>query len=242
MPRRWLIEPAGHFLVGFFLAAHVAAEAVLVELLAARHVPQPAAVGADLIGQDHAAVVAVPDAPELELEVDQADADRGEHPAHEVVDADRHRGDVLHLLVVGPAEAGDVLFGDHRVVQRIILVVVLDQGVRQLLAFLDAEALADRAGRDVAHDHFQRDDLALAHELLAHVEAADEVGRHADLPKQSEDIFGDAVVEHALAGDRALLLRVEGGRVVLEVLDDRARLGPLVELSLIHISDPRDCS
>ena len=40
-------------------------------------------------------------------------------------------------------------------------------------------------------------------------------------------ILGDAVVEHALAGDRALLLVVEGGGVVLEVLDERAGLGPL---------------
>ena len=39
-------------------------------------------------------------------------------------------------------------------------------------------------------------------------------------------IFADAVVEHALAGDRALLLVVEGGGVVLEILDERAGLGP----------------
>jgi energy-coupling factor transporter ATP-binding protein EcfA2 len=34
-------------------------------------------------------------------------------------------------------------------------------------------------------------------------------------------------VEHALAGDHALLLIVEGGRVVLEILDQRAGLRPL---------------
>ena len=39
----------------------------------------------------------------------------------------------------------------------------------------------------------------------------------------------DAVVEHALAVDRAALLRVEGGGVVLEILDQRAGLGTLVE-------------
>ena len=69
-------EAAGDFLIGFVLAAEVAAEAVLVELLAGGHVPQPAAVGADLVGEDDAAIVIVPDPAELELEVDQADVDR----------------------------------------------------------------------------------------------------------------------------------------------------------------------
>src|SRR5690606_8730429 len=50
-------ETAGDFLVGFLLAAEAAAEAVLVELLAAGHVPQPAVVGADFVGEDHPAVV-----------------------------------------------------------------------------------------------------------------------------------------------------------------------------------------
>src|SRR4029079_2124111 len=102
-------------------------------------------------------------------------------------------------------------------------------GVRQQLAFLDPEALAERAGGDVAHHHLDRDDLDLANELLAHVQAADEVRRDADVREAQENVLGDAVVDHALAIDRALLLGVEGGRVVLEVRDDRARLGTLVE-------------
>ena len=47
--------------------------------------------------------------------------------------------------------------------------------------------------------------------------------------ERGEDMLGDAVVEHALAADRAALLGVEGGRVVLEILDQRAGLGTLVE-------------
>jgi hypothetical protein len=39
-------------------------------------------------------------------------------------------------------------------------------------------------------------------------------------------MFGNAVVENALPVDRALLLRVERGGVVLEILDQRAGLGP----------------
>ena len=63
--------------------------------------------------------------------------------------------------------------------------------------------LAKRAGRDVAHDDLERDDLDLAHQLLAHVEAAHEMRRHADLVELQHQVFADAVVEHALAGDRA---------------------------------------
>jgi hypothetical protein len=57
----------------------------------------------------------------------------GEHAAQEVVDADRHVGDVVHLLVAGPAEAGDVLVGDQRVAERVVLVIVFDDRARQLL-------------------------------------------------------------------------------------------------------------
>src|SRR5207302_5462575 len=72
-------EPARDFLIGFLDAAKILAEAVLVELLVGLDVPQPTAVGADLIGQDHAHIVAFPYPPELELEVDQPDPDCGEH-------------------------------------------------------------------------------------------------------------------------------------------------------------------
>jgi hypothetical protein len=55
------------------------------------------------------------------------------------------------------------------------------------------------------------------------------VRRHADVVEVLEDVFGDAVVEHALAVDDLVLLGVERGRVVLEMLDQRSRLRPLVE-------------
>jgi hypothetical protein len=92
---------------------------------------------------------------------------------------------------------------------------------------------------DVADDHLDRDDLDLADELLAHVEAAHEMRRHADLVELGHQIFADAVVEHALAGDRALLLIVKGGGVVLEILHDGTRLRPLEEdLGLAFVNLP----
>src|SRR4029079_11929529 len=69
----------------------------------------------------------------------------------------------------------------------------------------------------------------LGDQLLAHVEPADEVGRDADVRQPQEDVLRNAVVDNALAVDRALLLGIEGGGVILEVLDDRARLGTLIE-------------
>jgi hypothetical protein len=57
----------------------------------------------------------------------------------------------------------------------------------------------------------------------------------------SEDVFRDAVVEHALALDERVLLRVERGGVVLEMLDERAGLGAFVEhlgLALIDATTP----
>src|SRR3546814_969365 len=68
-------------------------------------------------------------------------------------------------------------------------------------------------------DDFKRNDLHLPDKLLAHVETADEVGGHADAAEQRENMLRNPVVEHALAGNRPFFLCVEGGRVVLEILD-----------------------
>src|SRR3546814_3399159 len=66
----------------------IAAEAILVELLVRFDIPQPAAVGADLVGEDDAAVIVIPDAAEFELEIDEADADAREQPAQGIVGAE----------------------------------------------------------------------------------------------------------------------------------------------------------
>ena len=147
----------------------------------------------------------------------------------EVVDADGERHDVVDLLRRRPAERGDVLLRHHRIVELVVLVVELDDRARQLRALLDAEPLRQRARRDVAHDNLERDDLHLADQLLAHVEPADEMRRHADVVEVLEHVFGDAVVEDALAFDHLVLLGIEGGGVVLEMLDQRSRLRSFIE-------------
>ena len=78
-----------------------------------------------------------------------------------------------------------MLLGDHRVVERVVLVIELDDRARQLRAFLDAQALGEGARRDVAHDDLQRHDLDFADQLLAHIEPADEMGRHADVVRDA---------------------------------------------------------
>ena len=51
----------------------------------------------------------------------------------------------------GPAEGGNVLFRDQRIAEFVILVIIFNDRAGQLCAFLDIEALADRAGRDIAY-------------------------------------------------------------------------------------------
>src|SRR5262249_41215974 len=77
-----------------------------------------------------------------------------------------------------------------------------------------------------------------ANELLAQVQTFDEVVLHADRVQPRHHVFADAVVQDALAFELRLLLAVEGGGVVLEVLDEGARLRPLVEdlgLALVNL-------
>ena len=132
-----------------------------------------------------------------------------------------------------------MLVGDHRIAERVVLVIIFDDGSGQLRAFLDPEALGQRARGDVAQNDLDRDDLDLADQLLAHVQTADEMGRDADPGERSEDMLGDPVVEYALAADRAALLRVERRRIVLEILNQGAGLGTLVEdlgLALVDLA------
>jgi len=121
------------------------------------------------------------------------------------------------------------LLGDHRVPEFVVLVIILNDRAGKGLALGHAVALGEGTSRDVADHHLDRHDLDLAHELLAHVETADEMGGNADILQPHHQVFGNAVVEDALAGDHALLLGIEGGRIVLEILHQRAGFGTLVE-------------
>src|SRR3546814_12825234 len=72
---------------------------------AGRHIPQAAAVRADLVSEDDPAEVIFPKPTKFQLEIDEANADRREHARHEVVHADRHIRDVVPFFLGGPAEA-----------------------------------------------------------------------------------------------------------------------------------------
>src|SRR5204863_5646954 len=65
------------------------------------------------------------------------------------------------LFLARPAEAQDVLVGDHRVAERVVLVIIFDDRAGQRRAFLDPELFRERAGDDVAHHHFDRHNLDL---------------------------------------------------------------------------------
>src|SRR5690606_40286432 len=97
--RRQHAEATGHLGIGVGQAAEIAAEDVLVELLAGLHVPEPAAVRADLVGDDEAHEVAVPDPADLDLEVDELDADAVKDAREEVVHPEREADDVVEVLL-----------------------------------------------------------------------------------------------------------------------------------------------
>src|SRR5579883_1359124 len=222
-------EPFGDLGIRLQQPAEVAAETVLVELLVRFDVPQATGIWRNLVGDDDPHHVVLPQPTSLHLEIDQANANAEEQPGKKVVDADGQRHDVVDLLRRRPAERGNMLLRYHRIVELVILVIEFDDRARQLRAFLDAEPLRQRAGGDVTHHHFERNDLDFANELLAHVESADEMRRHADVVEVLEDVFRNPVVEHALAFDHLMLFGIEGGRIVLEVLDQSSWLGPFVE-------------
>src|SRR3546814_8126476 len=124
----------------------------------------------DLVGQQDAGELAVPGPAELQLEIDQPDADPGEKARKEVVDPNRQVREVVQFFLARPAEAGDVLVRNQRIAQRVVLVIIFKDGAREDGAFLHAQPLAQRTGRDIADDDFKRNDLHLPDKLLARSE------------------------------------------------------------------------
>ena len=97
--------------------------------------------------------------------------------------------------------------------------------------------LASDPAATFLHHDFERNDLHFLDQLLAHVEPAHEMGRHADRVQLRHQIFGNAVVQHALAFDGRLFRGVECGGVVLEILDQRAGLGTFIENLALALVD-----
>src|SRR5436190_380452 len=154
-------EAAGNLLVAFLDLAEILAEAVLIHLLVGVRVPQPAIVGADLVGDDDAHVVVGVEATEFELEINEPDADPEEKSVQEIIHPQCGLHHLVEIVRAGPAEGGDVLLGDQRVAESVLLQVVLDDRTRQQRALDDTEPRGEIAGRQIAHDDSDRDDLDL---------------------------------------------------------------------------------
>src|SRR5947207_111389 len=114
-------EAARHLLVALLDPAEILAEAVLVHLLVGAGIPQPAIVRADLVGDDDAHLLIGVKPAEFQLEIDEADVDAEKQPGQEVVDPQRDLHDLVEILGAGPAEGGDVLLGDQRIAQLVLL-------------------------------------------------------------------------------------------------------------------------
>ena len=117
----------------------------------------------------------------------------------------------------------------QRIAKIVVFVIKFNNRTRQTFAFFKAKTLCHRPSHDVAHNNFDRNDFTFAAQLFAHVQAANEVGRDADFRQTGHDEFGNHVVEHTLACNRAALLRVKGGGIILEILNDRAGFGTFVK-------------
>src|SRR5215469_5274537 len=223
---RSTLHPAQHLVVSLLDSAEVAAETILVEFLARRLVPEAAGVGADFVAEQDLAMMP----PEFELEVDQDHAALVEELAQQFVDLQRHRVDRDILCLSRPAEFDGVLGIDQRIVELVGLVIVLNHRTLEVAAFFEPEPLGHRAGDGISHHRFTRDDLQALAEHFAIVQAAYEMRADPAFLEQGEEQLRHAVVHNALVFDRAPLLGVECGRVVLEVLDYEVGVGSRIEL------------
>ena len=186
-----------------------------------RAVPEAAGVGADLVGEDDRAVG---ESAELQLEVHEIDVHGLEKRLEHVVDLERHGLDRVDLGRRGELQRQRVVGVHQRIAQIVVFIAELDGGLLEDDALLDAEALGEAAGGDVADDDLERDDADLLHGGLAVTQLLDEVRRDALFLQQLHEVVRDLVVHNALAHDGAALEAVERGGVVLVGDDDAFRI------------------
>jgi hypothetical protein len=77
--------------------------------------------------------------------------------------------------------------------------------------------------------HLEGNDLDFPNELFTQIHPLDEVVLDADAVQPRHDVFADAIVDDALALEHGFLRAVEGGGVVLEVLDQGAGFWTFIE-------------
>ena len=133
---------------------------------------------------------------------------------------------------------------DHRVAQLIVLVAVFQHGLLELRAFGQTEALGQRTGGDIAHNDFQRHDVNLLHQRLAVGNFFNVMRRDAVFLQHLHQEIRHAVVDDALAHNRALLEAVERGCVVLVVHQHNVRIvrrKNLLRLAFIELFELLHC-
>ena len=95
-----------------------------------------------------------------------------------------------------------MFLGHHRVLERVVLVVVVfDDRARQLVVHAECRSCFEiPPAATLRTTTSSRDDLDLADKPLAHVEAADEMRGNADPPTHHQ-AFAMRLFNSALAGD-----------------------------------------
>src|SRR5260370_20297086 len=116
-------KPARHLLIALLDPAEILAKPVFVHFLLGARIPQPAIIRADLVGDHDAHLVIAVKPAEIQPHIDQPDVDPKKQPGQEVVDAERNLHDLVELAGACPGEGGDVLLGDQRIAEFVILVI-----------------------------------------------------------------------------------------------------------------------
>ena len=104
---------------------------------------------------------------------------------------------------------------DQRISQRIVFIGKLDRRRSKRSAFLHTVPFGKRTGRHIAYDHLKRYDSNLLHHGFTVGKLLNEMGSHALLLQQPEQVVAHHIVDCALACDRSFFLSVERSRIIL---------------------------
>ena len=126
--------------------AEVAPEAILVELFAGLRIPQPAAIGRELVAEHELAVRIVERMAELELVIDEVDAGVGEHRLQDGIDAMRDGAHLADLVAAIDENGVSAVFAESSSPDRLMRALAEETDTHVEVIELYTESLTGPGG------------------------------------------------------------------------------------------------
>lgn len=216
-------------MIGIEKKENIEEEKVIVEIVIGGDIKKKRWIRRDLIGKEDENNVELKKEEKLNIEIEKMDENEEEKEGKEVVEENRERNDVVDLMRDRKEERSDMILCENRVVERIGIIVELDDRERKDGELLKEEVIWERKGWKIEKKKLKRNDLKLIDKMIKNVEKEDEVSWNENEVEMGEDVLGNKVVKKKFKVDELVIFRVERGGVIFEELEKSKGIRELIK-------------